>query len=84
VSRIDRNRPLYNRLYDQRLIHLLRSGIRSPADGSAFDGYAIDFGSYAHRMLDDTLIWTNDGWAAARTFVVDDKDPGWREGIVSR
>ncbi len=84
VSRINHNRPLYNRLYDQRLIHLLRSGIRSSGDSSAFDGYAIDFGSYADRILSNTLRWSNDGWAAARSLLVDDKDPAWREAIVDK
>jgi hypothetical protein len=84
VSRTDQRRPFYNSLYDQRLIHLLRSGIRSSSDGSAFDGYAIDFGSYADRVLSGSLRWTNDGWASTRSFFVDDKDPEWRDAIVGR
>ncbi len=84
VARSDQRRPLYNKLYDQRLIHLLKSGIRSPSDGTAFDGYAIDFGSYADRVLGGSLRWTNDGWASNRSFFVDDQDPEWREAIVDR
>ena len=84
VARIDHRRPLYNKLYDQRLIHLLKSGIRNPADGTAFDGYAIDFGSYADRILGGSLRWTNDGWASARSFFVNDHDPEWRDAIVDR
>ncbi len=84
VARTDSQRPLYHKLYDQRLIHLLKSGIRSPIDGAAFDGYAIDFGSYADRILGGSLRWSNDGWAATRSFFVDDHDPDWRDAIVGR
>ncbi len=84
VARSDRRRPLYNKLYDQRLIHLLKSGIRSPSEAAAFDGYAVDFGSYADRVLGGSLRWTNDGWASARSFFVDDQDPEWREAIIQR
>lgn len=84
VARTDQRRGLYSKLYDQRLIHLLRSGIRSPGDGTAFDGYAIDFGSYADRVLGGSLRWTNDGWASTRSFLVDDQDPEWRDAIVER
>jgi hypothetical protein len=84
VSRTDQRRPLYNKLYDQRIIHLLKSGIRSPSDGTAFDGYAVDFGSYADRVLSGSLRWANDGWASTRSFFVDDRDPEWRDAIVGR
>jgi hypothetical protein len=84
VARTDQRRPLYNKLYDQRLIHLLKSGIRSPGDGTAFDGYAIDFGSYADRVLGGSLRWANDGWASTRSFFVDDQDPEWRDAIVDK
>jgi hypothetical protein len=84
VARTDPRRSLYNKLYDQRLIHLLKSGIRSPSEGTAFDGYAIDFGSYADRVLGGSLRWTNDGWASTRSFFVDDQDPDWRDAIVDK
>ena len=57
---------------------------RSPIDGAAFDGYAIDFGSYADRILGGSLRWSNDSWAATRSFFVDDHDPDWRDAIVGR
>lgn len=84
VPRIDQRRPLYNKLYDQRLIHLLKSGIRFPSDSGAFDGYAIDFGSYADRVLGGSLRWANDGWAATQAFFADEHDPKWREGIAGK
>lgn len=84
VSRIDQRRPLYNKLYDQRLIHLVKSGIRFPSDSGAFDGYAIDFGSYADRVLSGSLRWANDGWASTQAFFADEHDLKWREGIVGR
>jgi hypothetical protein len=84
VDRLDEQRGLYNRLYDQRLIHLIRSGIRITAGSGVYDGYAVDFGSYADRVLAGTLRWTNDGWANPRSFFVNDLDPHWREGVVGR
>jgi len=84
VDRLDEQRGLYNRLYDQRLIHLIRSGIRITAGSGAYDGYAVDFGSYADRVLAGTLRWTNDGWANPRSFFVDELDPDWRDGVIGR
>ena len=84
VNRSDAKRPLYAELYDARLIHLLQSGIRPEDGGESFDGYAIDFGSYAQRVLAGTLRWTNDGWVNATSFFSDKDAPDWREGVMPR
>ncbi len=38
----------------------------------------------ADRILGGSLRWSNDGWAATRSFFVDDHDPDWRDAIVGR
>lgn len=84
VNRSDPKRPLYADLYDARLIHLLQSGIRPEDGGQSFDRYAIDFGSYAQRVLAGTLRWTSDGWVNATSFFSDKDAPDWREGVMPR
>ena len=84
VDRSDPKKALYADLYDARLIHLLQSGIRPEEGRGSYDGYAIDFGSYAQRVLNGTLRWTNDGWVNATSFFSDKEAPDWRDGVMPR
>ncbi|MEQ6902020.1 ATP-binding protein [Nocardioides sp. YIM 152588] len=52
-------------LYDARLIHLLRQGLRSNKHpGQLFDGYAVDYGTYIDAMA---RIDLENAWSAAST-----------------
>ena len=81
VQRGDKQQAVYHRLYDERLIHLTHAGVRpASATDQVFDGYVVDFGSYADRMLSGNLRWANDGWADAHRFFNDNDAPSWRAG----
>jgi hypothetical protein len=85
VVRGDAKQALYHKLYDERLIHIVRTGVRpASASGQTYDGYAIDFGSYADRILSGVLRWANDGWTSAGNFFNDADAPGWRTGVMPR
>lgn len=85
VLRGDARRSLYHKLYDERLIHLIRAGVRpASASGQTYDGYALDYGSYADRVLSGTLRWTNDGWTNANSFFTDGESPNWKTGVMPR
>lgn len=85
VTRGDAKERSYHKLYDERLIHIVRTGIRpASASGQTYDGYAVDFGSYADRQLSGSLRWSNDGWISASSFFADTEAPNWRAGVIPR
>ncbi|KQX63655.1 hypothetical protein ASD06_11025 [Angustibacter sp. Root456] len=83
-ERSDKRRVAVDRLNDHRLIHLIRSGLRPPGGGALYDAYAIDFGSYAERILRKEMQWRNDGFASPLSFQLDPNAESWREAVVRR
>jgi hypothetical protein len=83
-ERSDKRRPLVDKLYDRRLIHLLRSGLRPKDGGSLYDVYAVDFGSYAERLLRGEMRWENDGFASPVRFYLDEDAETWRQAVIRR
>lgn len=83
-ERSDKRRPLVDKLNDRRLIHLLRPGLRPRSGGSLYDVYAVDFGSYAERILRGEMRWENDGFASPVRFHLDDDAEPWRQAVLRR
>lgn len=83
-ERSDKRRPLVDKLNDRRLIHLLRPGLRPKTGGSLFDVYAVDFGSYAERLLRGEMRWENDGFASPVRFHLDEDAEPWRKAVLRR
>lgn len=76
----------FDRLYDLRIIHLLKQGIRRidrPAE--AYNGYAVDFGLYADHIAQEKMTWRNDEWASSTTKAFDEGQfAKWSQGTLSR
>ncbi len=83
-ARSDSRRALVDLLYDKRLIHLVRSGLRSNDTGALFDVYAVDLGSYADRLISREMRWSNDGFANPLRFELDDRSGSWDAAVVRR
>lgn len=83
-ERSDKRRVAVDRLNDHRLIHLIRSGLRPLSGGTLYDAYAIDFGSYAQRILRNEMRWGNDGFASPLRFQLDEDAEPWREAVLRR
>ena len=82
-DRADLRRPLMDKLYDARLIHLLNSSLRPVGKAKMYDVYAVDFGSYAELVLNRRMRWQNDGFANPRRFTMDAQE-SWADAVVRR
>jgi hypothetical protein len=82
--RSDERRRLVDKLYARRLIHLIRAGMR-PKDGEGiYDVYAVDFGSYADRVIRKELRWANDGFASPLRCYLDEHVESWRDAVIRK
>lgn len=83
-ERSDPRRRAMDKLYDRRLVHLIRSGVRVSDSPRLYDLYAIDFGCYAERILRNEMRWANDGFVSPSRFVLDGGSESWKEAVLRR